>query len=452
MTPDLADTAALVARVEAALDGGAAAIQYRNKTADARAAARAGRGAGPRRRGRAACCSSSTTTRALRRAVGADGVHLGEDDGSVAAARALLGPERIVGVSCYDDFARAEAAVAAGADYVAFGSFFASGVKPQARRADARAARARRGRSACRWSRSAASRGQCRHALSRPAPTRSRSSRAVFDAPDLRRRARTRPARSSAPSRRAAAGRPRNQPGPSNDRQPQRSALRPCPAHDSRRRQLAGARLPLGRRHAALLRARRGRVPVGRRRQALHRLRRLVGPGHPRPRAPGGRCAPCRRPRARGLSFGAPTEAEIEMAELLCRLLPSLEMVRLVSSGTEATMTALRLARGFTGRSKIVKFEGCYHGHGDSLLVKAGSGALTFGQPSSAGVPAGHRQRDDRAAVQRPRRGRGGVRRRRRRHRLHHRRAGRRQHEPDRAARRASSRGCARSATATARC
>src|SRR5215831_17710123 len=89
----------------------------------------------------------------------------------------------------------------------------------------------------------------------------------------------------------------------------------------------------------------------------------------------------------RGLSFGAPTEAEIEMAETLCRLLPSLEMVRLTSSGTEATMTALRLARGFTGRAKIVKFEGCYHGHGDSLLVKAGSGALTFGQPSSAGVP-----------------------------------------------------------------
>jgi glutamate-1-semialdehyde 2,1-aminomutase len=89
-----------------------------------------------------------------------------------------------------------------------------------------------------------------------------------------------------------------------------------------------------------------------------------------------------------GLSFGAPTELEIEMAETLCRLLPSLEMVRLVSSGTEATMTALRLARGYTGRSKIIKFEGCYHGHGDSLLVKAGSGALTFGQPSSAGVPA----------------------------------------------------------------
>ena len=95
----------------------------------------------------------------------------------------------------------------------------------------------------------------------------------------------------------------------------------------------------------------------------------------------------------RGLSYGAPTEAEIELAELLCRLVPSMALVRLVSSGTEATMTALRLARGFTGRPKIIKFEGCYHGHGDSLLVKAGSGALTFGNPSSAGVPpeiAGH--------------------------------------------------------------
>jgi glutamate-1-semialdehyde 2,1-aminomutase len=89
----------------------------------------------------------------------------------------------------------------------------------------------------------------------------------------------------------------------------------------------------------------------------------------------------------RGLSFGAPTEGEIEMAERLCALLPSMDMVRLVSSGTEATMSAIRLARGFTGRDAIVKFEGCYHGHADSLLVKAGSGLLTFGNPSSGGVP-----------------------------------------------------------------
>lgn len=91
---------------------------------------------------------------------------------------------------------------------------------------------------------------------------------------------------------------------------------------------------------------------------------------------------------AHGLGFGAPTEAELEMAELLCKLVPGIDMVRMLSSGTEATMTAIRLARGFTGRSRIIKFEGCYHGHSDGLLVKAGSGALTFGQPNSSGVPA----------------------------------------------------------------
>jgi len=91
---------------------------------------------------------------------------------------------------------------------------------------------------------------------------------------------------------------------------------------------------------------------------------------------------------AKGLSFGAPTLLETRMAERVCELVPSMDMVRMVSSGTEATMSAIRLARGYTGRDKIVKFEGCYHGHADSLLVKAGSGALTLGQPSSPGVPA----------------------------------------------------------------
>jgi len=89
-----------------------------------------------------------------------------------------------------------------------------------------------------------------------------------------------------------------------------------------------------------------------------------------------------------GLSFGAPTAIETEMANKVCELVPSMDMVRMVSSGTEATMSAIRLARGYTGRDKILKFEGCYHGHSDSLLVKAGSGALTLGEPSSPGVPA----------------------------------------------------------------
>ena len=88
-----------------------------------------------------------------------------------------------------------------------------------------------------------------------------------------------------------------------------------------------------------------------------------------------------------GFSYGAPTEREVELAEEIVKLVPSLEMVRLVSSGTEAAMSAIRLARGATGRSKIIKFEGCYHGHADALLVKAGSGLATFGNPTSAGVP-----------------------------------------------------------------
>ncbi|WJV65881.1 glutamate-1-semialdehyde 2,1-aminomutase [Pectobacteriaceae bacterium CE70] len=90
----------------------------------------------------------------------------------------------------------------------------------------------------------------------------------------------------------------------------------------------------------------------------------------------------------RGLSFGAPTEMEVNMARLVTSLVTSMDMVRMVNSGTEATMSAIRLARGFTGRDKIIKFEGCYHGHADCLLVKAGSGALTLGQPNSPGVPA----------------------------------------------------------------
>ena len=108
----------------------------------------------------------------------------------------------------------------------------------------------------------------------------------------------------------------------------------------------------------------------------------IMGHNHPRVRE-----AVIRQSK-KGLSFGAPTELEIELAERICAIMPGMDMVRMVNSGTEATMSAIRLARGYTGRDTIVKFEGCYHGHSDSLLVKAGSGALTLGVPSSPGVPA----------------------------------------------------------------
>jgi glutamate-1-semialdehyde 2,1-aminomutase len=108
----------------------------------------------------------------------------------------------------------------------------------------------------------------------------------------------------------------------------------------------------------------------------------IMGHNHPRVREA------VVRQSEKGLSFGAPTELEIQLADRICEIMPGMDMVRMVNSGTEATMSAIRLARGYTGRDTIVKFEGCYHGHSDSLLVKAGSGALTLGVPSSPGVPA----------------------------------------------------------------
>ena len=108
-----------------------------------------------------------------------------------------------------------------------------------------------------------------------------------------------------------------------------------------------------------------------------------------------------------GTSFGIPNPFEVKMAKLICELVPSIQRVRMTSSGTEACMSAIRLARGFTRRDKIIKFDGCYHGHSDSLLVNAGSGALTFGHPSSAGVPADFAKHTIVAAVQRCGRGEG---------------------------------------------
>ena len=158
------------------------------------------------------------------------------------------------------------------------------------------------------------------------------------------------------------------------------------------------------------------------------------------------------RAAADGTSFGTPTAREVELAEAIADAVPSVDKVRLVSSGTEAGMTAVRLARGATGRSKILKFAGCYHGHADALLVAAGSGVATLGIPGSAGVTAGHRRRhvvvpyNDEAALDaafaahgdRPRRGPGG--------------AGRRQHGPGRARDPGSSTGCAGAAPTPARC
>ncbi len=140
------------------------------------------------------------------------------------------------------------------------------------------------------------------------------------------------------------------------------------------------------------------------RRERVYRLCRLLGSDDPRPQPPGGRRGHPGSGRP-GTSYGAPTEFEIGMAERLVAAFPSIEMVRMVSSGTEATMTAIRLARGFTGREKIIKFTGCYHGHADSLLVKAGSGVATLGIPGKPGhSPVAGRADDLRCLTTTPRR------------------------------------------------
>ena len=162
--------------------------------------------------------------------------------------------------------------------------------------------------------------------------------------------------------------------------------------------------------------------------------------------------AALREALARGTSYGAPTELEIEMAEEIVDAVPSIEMVRMVNSGTEATMSALRLARGVTGRDQIVKFEGCYHGHGDSLLVKAGSGVATLGPARQPRRPATVAANTHHRALQRRGSARTALRRARRDDRRRHRRAGRRQHGLRRRRARASSKRCASSRGATARC
>ncbi len=155
---------------------------------------------------------------------------------------------------------------------------------------------------------------------------------------------------------------------------------------------------------------------------------------------------------ANGFSFGAPTEAEIEIAEEICKLVPSIEQVRMVSSGTEATMSALRLARGFTNRSRIVKFEGCYHGHADSLLVKAGSGLADVRQSDVRRRSRRHREAHHGARIQQRRATERSVRGVRQRDRVGDRGADRGQHEPRARDARIPRRPCAIAAASTARC
>lgn len=368
----ITDSAQLAGRllpaVAAALEGGAVLVQYRDKSDDRERRLAEARDllALCRRHGVPLLINDDVE---LALAVGAEGVHLGRGDGSLRAARERLGPDAIIGATCQGSLEFAEEAWRNGASYLAFGAIYPSATKPGARTTALDTVRAARrfrlpvvaigGISADNAAPVIAAGADCVAVISD-----------LWTAPDIAARARAIhnlfrvPAMSRSDALFEAAC--RHIPGGVNS---------PVRAF----RGVGGTPVFFSRAQGAYLYDADDRRYVD-----------YVGSwgpailGHAHPEV----IREVQEAAVNGLSFGAPTELEIRMADTVCGLLPSMDMVRMVSSGTEATMSAIRLARGYTGRDVLVKFEGCYHGHADSLLVKAGSGALTLGVPSSAGVPA----------------------------------------------------------------
>jgi glutamate-1-semialdehyde 2,1-aminomutase len=399
ITPEGLALDALRAAVAAALAGGCRWVQYRSKAGSPVA----------RKAEAQALHALCATFRAgliinddmlLAQALGV-GVHLGRADGDIAAARALLGPHAVIGASCYQDFALAARAVGKGASYVAFGALYASPTKPDAARAPlALLTRARE----CLPVPVCAIGGIT---IDNVAPVIAAGADMVAVISDLFSlapeaiRARVAAYQQCFADVSACSHAPRTRAFSFSDDSPEREIFQPESFAMNQNQILferAQRLIPGGvNSPVRAFRSVGGTPPFiargsGARIQDADGKRYLDyvgswGPlilGHAHPAV----IAAVQEAAARGLSFGAPTQAEVELAERLVALVPSLEMVRLVSSGTEATMSAIRLARGYTGRDLLLKFEGCYHGHSDSLLVKAGSGLLTFGNPSSAGIPA----------------------------------------------------------------
>ena len=372
ITPDEPDTQELLWRAETVLDQGAVLMQYRNKSGDA--ALRQEQALGLK----LLCLTYGVPLIVnddieLARAIQADGVHLGADDGDPAAARARLGNDALIGVSCYDSIERAQIAVAQGADYLAFGTFFDSPNKPNAAHADPGLLKEAR------------SFGLPLVAIGGIQPGHVGALRdagadliavisGLWNSRDPTNAARDYVTAFNAPSDQACLA-------ASNHGLFQR-ALELMPG---------GVNSPV-----RAFKSVGGEPFFAQRAQGQYLWdvegKRYIdyvgswGPmiaGHAHPQV----LDAVARTMRNGLSFGVPNALEVTMAETITRLVPSVEMVRMVNSGTEATLSAIRLARGATGRTRIVKFEGCYHGHGDSFLVKAGSGALTLGVPDSPGVP-----------------------------------------------------------------
>jgi len=357
------------------IDGGATIIQYRNKTSHTYDREKEARGV-------LELCRKHNVPfiinddLALARAIGADGVHLGQHDIPCKIARGFLGSSYIIGVTCNNKIDNAHAAISAGATYVAFGAFFPSQSKPDAPHAELELLE------------------QAKNEISIPIAaiggiTTDNAQQLIDTGADMIAitrgifNAEKNVITTTKGFVKMFNATQHSKPEPEQANDPFAIAKEYIPG---------GVNSPVRAFNGV------GGDPVFFKKGIGAYLidennKRYIdyvaswGPmilGHAHPEV----ISAVQRTAENGLSFGAPTILETEMAKKVCGIMPSIELIRMVSSGTEATMSAIRLARGYTGRDKIVKFEGCYHGHADSLLIKAGSGALTMGVPTSPGVPA----------------------------------------------------------------
>ncbi len=313
---------------------------------------------------------------ALARAIGADGVHLGQNDIPCKIARNFLGSSYIIGVTCNNKIENARIAQSSGASYVAFGAFFDSKSKPDAPHAELDVLLKARDEISIPIAAIGGITLNNAQQLIDAGADMVAITRGIFNAEkDI-----TTTTKGFVTMFHAA---PQNKPEPEHQNTPFALAKKYIPG---------GVNSPVRAFNGVggdpiFFKKGNGAYLIDEDNNRYIDYVASWGPmilGHAHPDV----ISAVQSTAEQGLSFGAPTILETEMAKKVCDIMPSMKLIRMVSSGTEATMSAIRLARGYTGRDKIVKFEGCYHGHADSLLIKAGSGALTMGVPTSPGVPA----------------------------------------------------------------
>jgi len=357
------------------IDGGASIIQYRNKTSHDYDREKEAHGI-------LQLCREYNIPLiinddlALARAIGADGVHLGQHDIPCKIARNFLGSSYIIGVTCNNKIENAYAAISSGATYVAFGAFFPSLSKPEAPHADIELLLTARDKISIPIAVIGGITSENAQQLIDAGADMVAITRGIFSTEnDVTITTKGFVNMFNATQHNKSDPEPTNNPFTIAKKYIPGGVNSPVRAFNG----VGGEPVFFKKGSGAYLTDENNKRYID---YVASWGPMILGHAHPDV------ISAVQLTAEQGLSFGAPTILETEMAKKVCDIMPSIELIRMVSSGTEATMSAIRLARGYTGRDKIVKFEGCYHGHADSLLIKAGSGALTMGVPTSPGVPA----------------------------------------------------------------